>query len=214
MEHKAKSRRSKKSSANSQHKYRKLTTSLNDIDRKFAKLSEHMLKPESIEHCAELLSELVNIVPPKNKLYRKSSLQNFLAASDKAYSLVEKLLAEGNDKDARMLIGVVNFMTIGATTVGISLVKDEVSAIQRKLSNLAQNKSAIAKAQAISHAEELWLNDSDQDLRVGEVVKMITPQLKSDGFGKYTDNTVRGWLKGSGVVPEYARKPGRSKKQI
>lgn len=87
--------------------------------------------------------------------------------------------------------------------------------------------NGVLKLLAQGSAQQLWTNDSDHELRIGEVCELVKQDLR-EGLNKVFEdgdetgdllkrsipkpNAIANWLKEAGVVPEYATKIGRSKK--
>lgn len=75
----------------------------------------------------------------------------------------------------------------------------------------AAKAAAIERAQAI--AAQLWEADAAQAIRLGEMADKVYRALVAEGFTESlpgTTESLKEWIKP--VAPDYARKPGRSRK--
>lgn len=60
---------------------------------------------------------------------------------------------------------------------------------------------------AIQYAQEIWANDVDRKLRIGDVTRLVHEYLIS--LNKhYEIETIRTWIKKGVIIPDYASKPG------
>lgn len=164
----------------------------------------------SIEYCEKLLLMLAELVPIDNEDgIPRQTVEHSFRAGIKGI----KSIASSDEQNGELLRATTTMIACGVAIIVQQTVLSGLQKDKYKIPNLAQVKAAPAKAAAIEHARELWGNDTDHELLISEVEGLIKTTLETDGFGGYTLKTIRKWLnKESGLVPEYANKPGRPKK--
>lgn len=76
-------------------------------------------------------------------------------------------------------------------------------------------RQQFIKTQIQQSARELWENDSDKELRIGEVASYLMGEAeeaaKKFGMEKSSHGVIKGWLRE--IAPDYAQKRGAPKKQ-
>lgn len=83
-----------------------------------------------------------------------------------------------------------------------------------KLLNLPQYKQKISgvETRAGAIAEEFCENDTERDLRFGDLSKIVSYQLVREGFDRCGPKAVKGWIDFVRYKHPYLSKPGRKKK--
>lgn len=198
-------------SKTSQPRFRRLKNAL--IDTKIDKTRPIMTDTGykhlefSFDEIGSKLDALLEIIPESHRRDRGCGAGfGFHLALLSAYRY-----SNGDEEKKRQFQEVLTLVVVGMVSLAWETIYWDEKQNSKRYKNLAQNQSAEAKNQAIIHAKALWENDSDNELRIGEVAEIIAKNLDS-GSQKYRVETIREWLKKSGVAPEYARKPGRTKK--
>jgi len=91
----------------------------------------------------------------------------------------------------------------------------EIESIRKRMKGLTQhnkNKSDI-QSKAKTLAQNIWMNDNEKIMRIGDVASQIFDMLKLEGNQDVLPEsmgTIKQWIKP--VAPDYAQKAGRPKK--
>lgn len=106
----------------------------------------------------------------------------------------------------QMLAGT---MMYAANEIACQDIEEEKS----KIKNLAQFKQQISGVEATARAAAITKckADTEQDLRITQLAKIIVNDLERSGHKRYSVEAVKGWI--SPVVPEYVKKGGRPSKK-
>lgn len=166
--------------------------------------------PPDIDSIKEVVS--AGLMLCEHPRFKNMALKSFVLALNEIRDL-----AEDNPDIATRLIGAVFGLAVGyqGVVTGNSMARlgnfaDRVGPIAK----LNAEKAAVTdRAKAI--AKERWADDLSQSVRIGEMADLVYRQLASEG---YTDtlpgssDRVKNWLKS--VAPEFARRPGRSRKRL
>jgi len=114
---------------------------------------------------------------------------------------------------AEMLHVSLVYGSIVGTRSGIASY--EIKNIRKRMEGLNQhnkNKSNIqSKAKAL--AQNIWLNDNEKAIRIGDVACQIYDKLRLEGNQSILPeniDTIKQWIKP--IAPDYAQKAGRPKK--
>lgn len=137
-------------------------------------------------------------------------------ALNHAFAILE-YLSEQSPETAHAVNTAIFAIT---TAVLSSAVFSTNKAIEREMSTLkgiiAHNKlQSELTARAQEMAQDNWDADIDKKIRIGEMAQTVYAQLHTEGHSARLPgdpDAVRKWI--SAVAPPYARKGGRSKKQV
>lgn len=166
--------------------------------------------PPDIDSITEVLS--AGLMLCEHSRFKNMALKSFALALNEIRDL-----AEENPDIATRLLGALFGLAVGyqGVVTGNSMARlgnfaDRVGPIAK----LNAEKAAVTdRAKVI--AKERWAGDRSQSVRIGEMADLVYRQLASEG---YTDalpgssERVKDWLKS--VAPEFARRPGRSRKRL
>lgn len=131
-----------------------------------------------------------------------------------AFEILEHLSV----RDKVVAQGINAAMMSLATALLGSVVESSTRVIGREMASLrginARNKAlGEAAERAREIAKELWQEDHQQKIRIGEMAQQVYAELHSQGMEKLLPkdpDAVRKWIRP--VAPIHAMKPGRSRK--
>nr|WP_312508793.1 hypothetical protein [Pseudomonas luteola] len=125
--------------------------------------------------------------------------------------IVERLDDEGLDSLAALLTAV--------SGASILHYKDHSETYKRKMQSILSGLNTFnetkgsAKERANEIASELWAEDTERKIRIGEMADLVYKKMLEEGFKETLPETIermKKWIET--VAPEYARRGGRSKK--
>lgn len=131
------------------------------------------------------------------------------------------LLMEGQIKDARRFHGNGDTESLKVTVMTLRKNLEIMQSNALKAGNAKRRGPLDDKADRQNRlreltqrsGRELWDNDTDQELRIGEVADLIIDEVKDHavkvGTRMVGREKVKGWLRE--IAPEYAQKGGRPK---